>query len=150
MKQFDRLLFKPGRFNPGSSPSSENDQSIRVVERIEINPTLFSEIAGAIWKMRQKLQDPRTGEMKEEMRSLSRYVDSIIDSLADAGIEIQDHTNAPFDSGQSLEVLAFQPTAGILREVVLETIRPSVYLKGRRIQMGQVIVATPDTSTQEK
>ena len=59
-------------------------------------------------------------------------------------MKIQNHTNEPFDSGQSLEVIAFQPSAGISREVVVETIRPTVYLKGIRIQMGQVVVATPE------
>jgi hypothetical protein len=63
-------------------------------------------------------------------------------------VKIQNHTSEPFDSGQSLEVIAFQPTAGISRDVVVETIRPTVYLKGIRIQMGQVVVATPE-QTQE-
>ena len=78
-----------------------------MVERIEINPTLFSEIAGAVWKLKQKLQDPRTGEIKEEMRSLDRYIESIIDSLAGAGIEIQDHTNAPLIQASRSRCLRF-------------------------------------------
>ena len=62
-------------------------------------------------------------------------------------IAIQDHLDQPYDSGQLLDVLAFQPTPGIEREVVAETIRPTVYLQGQQIQKGQVIVATPQILT---
>jgi hypothetical protein len=63
-------------------------------------------------------------------------------------LQIQDHTGNPYDSGQSLEVLAFQPTDGITNEVVIETVRPSLYLQGHRILKGQVIVGSP-LGTQE-
>jgi hypothetical protein len=83
------------------------------------------------------------------MSRIARHVDRLWESLEQAGLSIQDHTNQPFDSGQSLDVLAFQPTAGIDREVVIETIRPTVYLQDHRIQIGQIIVATPQLPTEE-
>lgn len=129
---------------PSTDSRDENKETARPVERIDINPNLFSEIANAVWKAKQKLLSAGKGEFQGEIRSIFRYIDSISDALTEAGIQIQDHTNEPFDSGQSLEVLAFQPTTGISRDTVVETIRPSVYLMGRRIQMGQVIVASPE------
>jgi hypothetical protein len=44
----------------------------------------------------------------------------------------------------SLKVVAFQPTPGIGRERVIETIKPTIYFKGKAIQMGEVIVGRPD------
>lgn len=116
---------------------------------LQVKSDFWIDIASAAWKLRQKVIDPITREPKEEMRSLLRYVDAIWDSLSQVGLEIQDHTNQPFDSGQSLEVLAFQPTPGILRETVLETVKPTIYLKELRLQMGQVIVATPQEARSE-
>lgn len=74
---------------------------------------------------------------------MRRQIHASRQALADDGLEIQDHDGAPFDSGLSLEVLVFEEQPGLTREVVLETVRPSVYFRGERIQMGQVIVGRP-------
>lgn len=112
--------------------------------RFEFQSTLFVDLANAAWALQRKSCDPITNERKEEFRSIARHIDQLSECLEEVGVKIQNHTNEPFDSGQSLEVIAFQPTAGIRRDVVVETIRPTVYLKGIRIQMGQVVVATPE------
>lgn len=105
---------------------------------------MLAEVATGLWRLRQRMVDPDTGHPLEEMRRAFRHLESVWDALAAAGVEIQDHTGMPFRDGLSLDVLAFQPTAGVERERVIETIKPSVYLKGRPIQMGQVIVGTPE------
>jgi len=113
---------------------------------IRIEQALFIDLACAAWKLHQQIFDQATGQPKEELRQLARHVTVICDRFSELGLQIQDHTAEPFDSGQSLEVLAFQPTKGISRETVLETIRPTIYFSGRRILMGQVIVGTPEES----
>jgi hypothetical protein len=118
---------------------------------IKTTHNFWTDLGCAAWKLRQKMFDHKTGEPKEEMRHLVRNVETIWDRLSEIGLEIQDHTGQPFDSGQSLEVLAFQPTPGVQRETVAETVRPTIYFMGRRILMGQVIVATPEgTASGEK
>ncbi len=87
--------------------------------------------------------EPETGKPLEEMKRAFRHLQATWDILADAGIEIQDHTGVLFDSGMSIKVLAFQPMADIDRETVIETIRPTVYFRSQRIQMGEVIVGRP-------
>lgn len=109
----------------------------------EINDSTFSDIGCATWKLRQKMFDVETGEVKEEFRQLARHVDTIAEALAELDINIQDHTGKLFDSGQSIEVLAIQQTEGILAETVLETVRPTIYRGGRQILKGQVIIGTP-------
>ena len=61
-------------------------------------------------------------------------------------MDIRDHTNEPVPEYGSigLSVLAYQPMPGISRERVIETVKPSVYVDGRLLQMGQVIVGTPE------
>jgi len=44
----------------------------------------------------------------------------------------------------SLKVISFQPTPGLGRERVIETIKPTIYFKGKAIQMGEVIVGRPE------
>ena len=46
----------------------------------------------------------------------------------------------------SLKVLAFQPTPGLTRERIVETIKPTIYFADQTLQMGEVIVATPEDS----
>jgi hypothetical protein len=133
----------PGTIIGSSLPSTQDEQV-----RFEFRSTLIVDLANVAWALERKSCDPITNERKEEFRSIARHIDQLSECLVEFGVKIQNHTSEPFDSGQSLEVIAFQPTAGISRDVVVETIRPTVYLKGIRIQMGQVVVATPE-QTQE-
>ena len=151
MKTFDSLFSKRlSRRAQKRTPLAERESKSKAEDSLDsglmlrLNGDFWVDIAGAVWKLRQIAKDPATHETRSETRPLIRHVDAIWDALAAVGIDIQDHTNSPFDSGQSLEVLAFQPTAGVTREIVIETVKPSIYLKGIRLQMGQVIVATPE------
>jgi hypothetical protein len=107
-----------------------------------VDPFLV-DLGCATWRLHQKMFDADTGEARDEFRQLARHVATIRDRLSELGLQIQDHTGKPYDSGQSLEVLAFQPTDGIPSETVIETVRPTLYLRDQRILKGQVIVGTP-------
>lgn len=96
-----------------------------------------------IWRALRKLDQGAGPLSAVELRQVRRQVHASRQALADDGLEIQEHDGAPFDSGLSLEVLVFEEQPGLTREVVLETVRPSIYFRGERIQMGQVIVGRP-------
>jgi hypothetical protein len=99
--------------------------------------------AVGIWRALRKL-DRHSGTLSAaDLRQVRRQVQASRQALADDGLEIQEHDGLPFDSGQSLEALVFQDEPGLDREIVLETVRPTVYFRGERIQMGQVIVGRP-------
>ncbi|WP_243740779.1 hypothetical protein [Streptomyces sp. 8K308] len=103
-------------------------------------------LAGAatgIWRALRKLDHGADTLSAADLRQVRRQVIASRQALADDGLEIQEHDGEPFDSGLSLEVLVFQEDPDLTGEVVLETVRPSVYFRGERIQMGQVIVGTP-------
>ncbi|MFG2777818.1 hypothetical protein ACGFY7_08135 [Streptomyces prunicolor] len=99
--------------------------------------------AVGIWRALRKL-DQGDGHLSgADLRHVRRQVHASRQALADDGLKIQDHDGMPFDPGLSLEVLVFEEEPGLPHEVVLETVRPTVYLRGERIQVGQVVVGRP-------
>ncbi|GLZ11155.1 hypothetical protein Acsp04_13900 [Actinomadura sp. NBRC 104425] len=131
---------------PGTTPETTPDTTPDTTP--ETPPGLpgraVADVATSIWRLRSKLADSPV----EPPRAVVRHLESAWDALAEAGVQIQDHLNTPFDSGLALTVVAFQPTPGLSREQVVETVRPSVYLHDRVVQRGEVIVGTPASSDQ--
>jgi hypothetical protein len=105
---------------------------------------LLADLATGLWRLRRRLVDAATGEPLQNMRRALRDVDMMLARLTEEEIEIQDHNGAVYDPSLSLRVAAFQPTAEIDRDHILETLKPSVYHHGERIQTGEVIVAIPE------
>jgi hypothetical protein len=100
-------------------------------------------VATDAWKAQTKMMDPVSKEAKSEYRPVYRHVEGILKSLKEIGVEIQDHTDAPFDYGLPLKVVTTQPTPGLKKERVIETFKPTIYWQGQIIQMGEVVIATP-------
>jgi hypothetical protein len=108
----------------------------------------LADMATGVWRLRQKMLDPGTQRPKEQFRREYRHLESIWDVLTQAGVEIQDHTGQLFDAGQAIKVLERVPTPNVKRERVHETVKPTIYYKGKQIQMGEVFVETPmDSAT---
>lgn len=103
------------------------------------------EAATNLWRARRRLA--RLAEQTSETKRLGRYLTATEEALAEFGLRIQDHDGTAFHPGLSLEVLAYEEDPDCGAEVVRETVRPSVYFAGRRVQTGQVIVAgSPETT----
>lgn len=103
-------------------------------------------IATNAWRAQVKMIDSETGEAKDEMKRVYRYIETIIESLKQSGVEIIDPNGLSYDSGMALKVVSFEPTPGLSHEEIKETIKPSVVWQGRLIQIGEVIVGTPETT----
>ncbi|RSN50595.1 hypothetical protein [Actinomadura sp. WAC 06369] len=97
------------------------------------------DVATSLWRLRARIE-----RMDDPPRALVRHLESAWDAFADAGVEIKDHAGEPFDHGLAMSVAAYQPTPGLHREQIIETVRPGVYLDDRSIQMAEVIVGTPE------
>ncbi|WP_053732669.1 hypothetical protein [Nocardia sp. NRRL S-836] len=102
----------------------------------------LAEAATNLWRARRRLGRLAEEDGREAKR-VGRYLQATQRALDEAGLTIQDHDGTDFHPGLSLEVLLTQPDPELSREVVRETVRPTVYLAGKRIQMGQVIVGCP-------
>jgi len=103
--------------------------------------------ATALWRLQVRLEREKRETGAELPKWMSRQLESACDTMAEAGIEVRDHTGEPYVTGLALTVMAFQPQAGVTVEVVQETVKPSVFFKGALVQSGQVIVAIPAGAT---
>lgn len=109
-----------------------------------LDPHALAETVTSLWRAERKMLVSNTDDLPREFRQAIRHLQSTWDVLKEAGVEVQDHVGLPFDSGLSIEVIAFQPSPGIEREMVIDAIKPTIYLKEERIQVGQVVVGVPE------
>ena len=104
-----------------------------------------------LWRVRKNMVHFETDRSLEEMRTMDgmqrayRHLVSVWDTLLQSGIKIQDHTGEIIPEGgiYGLRTVAREPSPGLTRERVIDTIKPSIYFNGKMIQMGEVIVGTP-------
>lgn len=125
-----------------SSPSTAAAPAATIPAADSYLPKALANIATNAWKARSRMVDSE-GEPREETKRIYRHVDSILDSLAQLNVEIRDHTGEAFDYGLPLNVITTQPTKGINRDRVIETIKPTIYWNRQLIQAGEVVIATP-------
>lgn len=102
---------------------------------------LIVDVGTVVWRLQRR--SAAEVQPAENLRRISRDLESAWYAFREAGIEIKDHTGEIYDGGMALRVLAFQPTAGLSRDQVIETIKPTIYHKDRILRVGEVIVGTP-------
>src|ERR1019366_347264 len=105
----------------------------------------MADIATHVWRAKAKMLDATSGEVKEDMKRVYRHVEGVIDALKQMDIEIKDHTGDAFDYGMPLTVVTSQPTEGITREIIVETLRPTIYWQNNIVQRGEIVLGTPVT-----
>ncbi len=129
-----------------STPSTVDERPAPVEPVPRADPALrekdLADAATNLWRARRRIARLDADDSREA-RFVGRYLRATQEALAAAGVLIQDHDGSAFHPGLSLEVLAYQEDPVLRSEIVRETVRPSVYLADRRIQMGQVIVGCP-------
>lgn len=118
----------------------------REQEAYSITPQMLKAMCGLatnIWKIKMKMVDLNSGAVLDEMKRAYRHVEASIESLNEFGLTIKDHTGEAFDYGLALRVITTQHMQGATKDTVIETIRPSVFWRGKMVQMGEVVVGTP-------
>jgi hypothetical protein len=101
-------------------------------------------IATHVWRAKSKLIDPASGQPREETKRTYRHIESTLDALAQMGVVIRDQLNEPYDPGLPVNVLTFQPMPGLSRDTIVEVLRPTIIWRERVLQVGEVIVGTPE------
>jgi hypothetical protein len=112
--------------------------------RDSMDANALAQLGTHLWRLRNKLLEPGLSDAKPEFGRAYRHFDAAWDALADAGIQIVDPTGRAFDEGQALKAIAFQSIGGIDRDTVVQTIKPTIFFRNERIQIGEVVVGTPD------
>lgn len=137
-QQLDEML----RVHAPPTQRDDQKQADRYIVPAEIVNALVG-VATNVWKARRRMTDPVSGEVAEEMKRVHADVERIQRCLNELGIAIEDHTNQAFDYGLPWKVVATKPTAGIEKEIVTETLRPTIRWRDQIIQHAEVEIATP-------
>lgn len=137
------------RIAPGSPGSPEQDYLQRLLadpSPVEVPPGLDDTALAAavtkLWNAQRRLAVPGD-DSAARARQAGRYLRDSRDVLTAGGLLVQDHDGDAFHPGRSVEALAYEDDPCLTTETVLRTVRPSIYLADRRIQMAQVIVGRP-------
>lgn len=101
--------------------------------------------ATSIWRLEKTLGGLQPSAAGSDMRWIHRHAEGIKDAIQAAGFDIRDHTREVIPSGGAyfLKVVAYEPTPDIEQEIVIETIKPTIYFRSKIVQTGEVIVGTP-------
>jgi hypothetical protein len=106
----------------------------------------FCDIAIHAWRAERRMKDRVSGEVKEEHKATHRSVAGILESLKGLGYELRDREGEGYDYGMPEKVVAAEKRAGLSRELVAETIRPSILLHGQLVWPGEIVIAVPEAS----
>lgn len=104
-----------------------------------------SSLAIEIWRLGKRVQREKEDIAKGGSLGFASIVDQmqrIKDVFKKQEIDISEHTGETYNDGLSLKVLHVEEMNGIPigKMQIIETIKPSVYLKGKVIFLGEVIV----------
>jgi hypothetical protein len=100
-------------------------------------------IANHAWKAASRSSNPDSFDSASDLRRVQRSLTGIMEALNEIGLEVRNHTGDTFDYGLPLKVITAQPTQGIEKEVIIETLRPTLFWNNNIVQMGEVIIASP-------
>jgi hypothetical protein len=144
-------------------PEAPLDQALADLEKIQSAPApvagppptnapapaldQIAAIATHVWRAKNRLIDPASGQPREEAKRTYRHIESTLDALAQMGVAICDQLNEPYDPGLPVNVLTFQPMPGLSRDTIVEVVRPTIIWQERVLQVGEVVVGTPETSS---
>lgn len=108
----------------------------------------LADVATGLWRIRRNMVDRSAGRLAdahplEEMRKPFRWLVSTWDALQRNGLEIQDHSGDRYVAGQLIKA-HFEAAPDLHEDTITDTIMPTVYFNGEVIQMGEVVVGTPD------
>jgi hypothetical protein len=122
-------------------PGNPGDEELRTFYHEQME--LLADVGTDLWRLRQKIQ-PEAAQSQGAAPRAFRHLESIWDTLNEAGFSIQDFTHQAYQAGDRLmRVVAEENVPAVGAPEVLETIRPAIIYKKHLIQTSDVIVAYP-------
>jgi hypothetical protein len=106
----------------------------------------ISSLSIELWRLKKRIQNMKTDNEKkqriDDFSSITDQVQRIDDVLKKYEIEICDHIGENYNDGKSLKVLHIEEIENIPigKMKVIETIKPTIYLNGKVIFFGEVII----------
>jgi len=114
-------------------------EQLEAAGRISVHQ--LADLATACWRIRKRVL--KTAETNDDSRRILRDLETMFEVFHKMGFEIRDYTGETFDYGLPLKVITTQPVAGLAKEKVIETIKPTLLCQTHLIQIGEVIIETP-------
>lgn len=135
---------------PAGAPFEGRDlpQTMQMPKDVKELLRPLTDVATNAWRLRKRMVDDK-GEPLEETRRLFRFVERMYQALGEAGITIIDKTGKPYDDGMREKVVTYEEVPGLLRDEILETVRPAIRFKEQIIFFGEVIVGIPVVAKEE-
>lgn len=110
-------------------------------------PEVLAAIAVEAWRLKGRLARLKETLAAKEARPIESAVAKMEEALAGAGIQTEDPQGRPYHDGDPFEVLLFEPTPGLARPTVTQTVKPAVLVNGRLARRAEVVVGTPGGAT---
>ena len=104
---------------------------------------LLVEISTGLWRTRNRITENDQTTPKEGMERIFRHVQSVFDALENQGVLIKGHTGERWVDRRPINALAYQPLPDLTQDMIIETVKPSVFIGDKHAQMAQVIVGVP-------
>ena len=124
------------------TPDAKNEPPLKDDER----ERALASIATCVLKAKNRLKNADPAKTSEVLERVNADLDRVWKVFADdLGWEIQDHTGKDYDYGMALKIVTTERKPGLKKERVIDTVKPTIYSRNKeRIQMGEVVVGTPD------
>jgi hypothetical protein len=132
----------PLEINKNHIHSVSSQITLSSLEHNELTKTLTN-IATSIWRIKEKLKQYDLASLPSDLKLLPRHVQAAWDALINGDIEIIDFAGERYVAGMAVTPIAFQPMEGCTTESICETIKPTIYYKGKLVQRADVIIACP-------
>jgi hypothetical protein len=130
----------------GVAPSAPAPAAPAASESNEALGAAIGNLATHVWRAKSRMIDAKTGQPTDDMKRVYRHVDAAVETLRQMDVTMNDWLHQSYDAGLPVKVLTFQPTPGLERDTIVEAIRPAVVWKNQLLQLGEVVVGTPETA----
>jgi hypothetical protein len=109
----------------------------------------LAEMAVGLWRLQNALRRELDGSGDPETTRSWRYLRRLLAALEERGITMAEKKPGDdYDPGMSLKVVHCEEVDHIRRELIQETLSPTVFMNGTLLRAGEVIVARPRSSTE--
>lgn len=141
-------LFDITRINDYPPPKTcisllkKDPNKVQEIDTLKVDMNKLAALATNLWRAKKRMTDLR-GQVAAEHKKIFRPIESAISSLEDLGVKIVDHAGETFDPGMAIRAVSFKPNKGISRPTICETLKPSIFIKDKLVQQGDVVVDEP-------
>ena len=101
------------------------------------------DLGTGIWRVRRKIEG--ISRMPREIRDALFSLESMWMSMSDGGVEIVDHIGT-IPSAREAKIVETREMQGLVREQVIDAVKPTILLRGDVIQLGEVVMGKPAAS----